>query len=100
MAGPKKTEHRVDGRHPGSKHVSALSAFQFRNGALKRLTIRMLGARIVEAFILAQFGLHVRRSLIDRRDNGARSGIRLLSHVNRVGSETHNALLQAVTAER
>ena len=74
VTGTQQPKHRIDGSHPGGKNVSALAALEFRYGALKGLPVGMLGARIVEAFILAQFRLHIGRSLIDRRDNGAGRG--------------------------
>src|SRR5712692_3998406 len=87
-----ETEDGVDGGHAGSENVGALPAFEFSDGALERFAIGMIGACVVVAFIFAQLGLHVGGGLIDRRNDGARSGIRLLPDVNRVGGKTHGGL--------
>ncbi len=89
----KKAENGVNRGHPGSKYVSALPSFQFCDRALESLAIGMLGARVVEALVFTKLRLHICGSLVDGRDNSAGSGIRFLSHMNRVGGETHRCSL-------
>src|SRR5216684_2643349 len=98
IAGAEETENGVNGGHSRSENVSALPAFEFSDGALESFAIGMIGARVVVAFVLAQFGLHVGGGLIDRRNDGAGGGIRLLPDVNRVGGKTHGGLLLPMTA--
>src|SRR4029077_14960662 len=100
IAGTQKTEYSVNRSHAGGKYIGTLAAFQFGDGAFESFAIGMIGARVVVAFVFAEFGLDIGRSLVDRRDDGAGSGIRFLSHMNRVGGETHYALLLTAAAKR
>ena len=85
VAGAEQSKDRIDCSHAGSKDVSSDSAFEFGDGAFEGFAIRVVGARVVVAFVLAEGFLDVGGRLIDRRDDGAGGGIRLLSHMNRVG---------------
>jgi hypothetical protein len=94
IAGAQETEDGVNRGHAGSEDVGLRAAFEARHGALERLAIGMLGARVVEAFVFAEGGLHVRGSLVDGRNDGAGGWIRLLSDVDGIGGETHGSSLK------
>ncbi len=98
ITGTQKTKDSVNSSHAGREYIRALAAFQFSDGALESFAIRMIGSRVVVTFVFAELGLDIGGSLVDRRDDGTGSGIRFLSHMNRVGGETHYPLLLA--AER
>src|SRR5260370_31639137 len=100
VAGAQQTEHRVDSRHPRGKNISALATFEFGHRALERLAIGMFGPRVIKALVFAELRLDVGGSLIDRRDDGAGGGIWFLSHMNRIGCETPDALLLVLAADR
>src|SRR5437763_16573674 len=53
----------------------------------------MICSRVVVALVLSQLLVDVCRSLINRRDNRACGGIRLLAHIDGIGGQTHDALL-------
>src|SRR5437868_13861828 len=93
ISGTQQPENRIDARHPRGENVSAMPSFQLGHGALERFAVRMIRSRVVVTFVLAQFFVYIRRSLIDRRDDRAGGRIRLLPHMNGIGCKTHDALL-------
>ncbi len=60
IARTKQAEDSVNGGHAGSKYIGALTAFQFGDGALQSFAIRMIGSRVVVAFVFAELGLDIR----------------------------------------
>ena len=59
------------------------------SAVLERVPGRVGDARVVVALVLADRVLDVRRRLVDRRDDRAGRGIRLLADVDRAGLEVH-----------
>src|SRR5262249_11203813 len=68
-------------------------AFQLGHSPFERFAVRVIGARVVVTFVLSQLFVHIRRRLIDRRDDGACCRVGLLVHVNGISGKTHCALL-------
>ncbi len=93
VARAQQAKDRVNSRHAGRKNISAVAAFQLGNGAFESFAVRVIGARVIVPFVLAQFLIDVRGGLIDRCDDGSGGGIGLLPDMNGVCSETHCALL-------
>src|SRR5579863_4331117 len=89
IAGSQETKDRVDAGHARRKDVCGLAAFKLGYSAFERFAVGMIGARVVVTFVFAELGLHVCGSLVDRSDNGAGGGIRLLADVNSIRSKTH-----------
>src|SRR5208282_2765484 len=93
VARPVQTEDRVDRRHSRSENVRTMSAFQLCDGTFQRFPVRMVGPRVVITLVFAKLLIHVRRSLIDRRNDRTRRWIRLLTYVNGVRGKSHCGLL-------
>ena len=90
IARTQEAKHGVDRGHSRGENVGRLPAFQTRHAALQRLAVRVVGARVVVALVLAQRLVHVGRGLIDRRDDGAGGRVRLLPDVNRIRGKSHS----------
>src|SRR6267143_1058803 len=93
IARAQKPEDRVDSRHARRENVGAVAAFQLGDRAFQRFAVRVIGSRVIVAFVFAQLFVDVRRGLIDGRDDGPGGGIGFLAHMNGVGGKTHSALL-------
>jgi hypothetical protein len=93
ITGAEQSENGINCSHAGSENVSAFAAFEFGNGALEGLAVGMIGARVIVAFIFANFFVDVGGGLVDGRDDGAGSGIGFLSYVDGIGGKTHGVLL-------
>src|SRR4029079_19086012 len=78
---------RTDGRHPRCIGERRASALDRRNVGLERGARRVLRARVLVALVPPQLVLHVRRRLVDRRDDGAGARIWDLTSVNTDGGE-------------
>ena len=70
-----------------------MSALKLGNGPFERFAVGVIRARVIVAFVFAQFFVYVRGGLIDGRDDGPGGGIGFLTHMNGVGGKTHDALL-------
>jgi len=84
VARAQQAKDRVNSRHAGRKNISAVAAFQLGNGAFKSFAVRVISARVIVPFVLAQFLIDVRGGLIDRCDDGSGGGIGLLPDMNGV----------------
>ncbi len=93
IARAQEPEDRVDSRHAGRENVGAVAAFQLGDRAFERFAVRVIGSRVIVAFVFAQLFVDVRRGLIDGRYDGPGGGIGFLAHMNGVGGKTHSPLL-------
>ena len=88
-----KPEHGINSRHAGRENVGAVAAFELGHRALQGFAVRVIRSRVVVPFVFAELFVHVRRGLINRRDDCPGGGIGLLPDVNGVGGKTHDLLL-------
>src|SRR5256885_7782032 len=85
-------------RHAGGKGKSFDAALDGGDVSLESSARRIVRARVLVAFVLAQLVLHVRRRLIDRRNDRAGGRVGFLARVqaqraeSRARRELHNPL--------
>jgi hypothetical protein len=91
---------RVDEVHQGRRRAEArgeggavLGVLQRRERRLQRRPRRVRDARVVVALVDADRLLHVRRRLVDRRDDRAGRRVRLLTDVDRPGLERRSVFV-------
>src|SRR6202007_2754581 len=92
-AGRQQAKNRVNAGHPRREHIGAVAAFKFGDSTLEGFAVGVIRARVVVTFVLAQLFVDVGDAWVDGRDNRAGGGIRLLTHVNRIGGKAHDVLL-------
>ncbi len=69
VARAQQAEDGINRRHAGSEDVGRVAALQLRDGALQRLSVRVVRAGVVVALALAHLFDHVGRGLVNRRDD-------------------------------
>src|SRR5437588_421511 len=85
-----EVHERGHGAEAGRERDPVLGRLERREAALERRARGVVDARVVVALVLADGVLHVRRGLVDRRDDRAGGGVRLLALVDRARLEIHH----------
>lgn len=91
-AGVQQLHHRGGGGHAGGERERTRAAFQRRDTALIRKARGVVGARILEALMLARAGLRIGGRRVDRRHHRPGAGVRRLPSMDRQRGEREFAL--------